>query len=410
MKILHVNYSDSVGGAAIAVNRLHRNLLKMNIESNILVKKKETIDNEIFCDQSKIDKNFDRVKISLLRRLNNFLTFSTNSGSTSFCLFKTNLLNAINNSNSDLIHLHWIGNETISISQIKKINKPIVWTFWDMWPINGSEHYSDNLRNINGYQANNRGINEKGFDLNRFIWNHKLKHLNFKMNIICPSKWLYEKANKSRIFIKSSKNYIPLSVDKSFWLKENELDAKKEFNIPLNKKILLFSSTSGTNNRKGFNYLVESLNLIDRKDLFLLVVGEKPKKFNEIKMDKRYLGIFEDREIIRKIYSTADLIVMPSVLEVFGQVILEGASCSVPSVIFNNTGSCDLVKHKVNGYVAEKKSIDDFIAGINWCLESNEKTKNLGKNSRKIVENNFDDKLNIEKTIKLYKNILEEKN
>ena len=30
MKILHVNYSDSIGGAAIAVNRLHNKLLLKN--------------------------------------------------------------------------------------------------------------------------------------------------------------------------------------------------------------------------------------------------------------------------------------------------------------------------------------------------------------------------------------------
>lgn len=407
MKILHVNYSDSIGGAAIAVNRLHNSLLKKNIESFILVKEKKENSNKIICNQTKSDKFFDRIKISLIRRFNKALTFSTNTGSCSFGFFRSNLINEINKSDADIVHLHWIGNETLSISQIKKIKKPIVWTFWDMWPINGSEHYSDNLRHINGYEKNNRPPNEKGLDLNRLLWNKKLKNFNFKMNIICPSKWLLEKTKKSKIFEKSSKSYIPLSIDKSFWIKDNEVNAKKHFEIPLDKKIILFSSTSGTNTRKGFNYLFESLNLMNREDLFLIVIGEKPENFDKIKISKKYLGKFEDKKIIRKIYSAADLIVMPSILEVFGQVILEGASCSVPSVIFNNTGGCDLIEHKVNGYVAEMKSIKDLVEGINWCLQSKEKNQFLGINARKIVENRFDDKISTDKIINLYKKILE---
>ena len=155
MKILHVNYSDSIGGAAIAVNRLHNSLLKENIESFMLVKEKKENSNKIICNQTKSDKFFDRIKISLIRRFNKALTFSTNTGSCSFGFFRSNLINEINKSDTDIVHLHWIGNETLSISQIKKIKKPIVWTFWDMWPINGSEHYSDNLRHINGYEKNN---------------------------------------------------------------------------------------------------------------------------------------------------------------------------------------------------------------------------------------------------------------
>jgi len=406
VKILHVNYSDSIGGAAIAVNRLHYSLLNENIESFILVKVKNGNDNKIICNQTKSDKFFDRVKISLIRRFNKALTFSTNTGSCSFGFFRSNLINEINESDADIVHLHWIGNETLSISQIKKVKKPIVWTFWDMWPINGSEHYSDNLRHIDGYNKNNRPPSEKGLDLNRLLWNKKLKNFNFKMNIICPSKWLLEKTKKSKIFEKSSKDYIPLSVDKSFWIKENEINAKNYFEIPLDKKIILFSSTSGTNNRKGFNYLCESLNIMNREDLFLIIIGEKPKNFDKIKISKKYLGKFEDKVIIRKIYSAVDLIVMPSILEVFGQVILEGASCSVPAVIFDDTGGCDLIEHKVNGYVAEMKSIKDLAEGINWCLQSLEKNKFLGINARKIVEKYFDDKISAVKTIDLYKKIL----
>ena len=53
------------------------------------------------------------------------------------------------------------------------------------------------------------------------------------------------------------------------------------------------------------------------------------------------------------------------------------------------------------------KSIKDLAEGINWCLQSKEKNQFLGINARKIVENRFDDKVSTDKTINLYKKILE---
>ena len=151
MKILHVNYSDSIGGASIATMRIHQNLLKKKIESKLLVLDKNINDKNIFGPNKSFEKIYNDFKISLTRYLNRKVTLSTNRGSLSFNYFNTNYLNKINKIEADIVHLHWIGNEMISISQLKKINKPIVWSFWDMWPINGAEHYSDNLRNVEGF-------------------------------------------------------------------------------------------------------------------------------------------------------------------------------------------------------------------------------------------------------------------
>ena len=47
LKILHVNYYDIKGGAAIGVNRLHRALLKNGVNSKILVCEKTSNDSTI---------------------------------------------------------------------------------------------------------------------------------------------------------------------------------------------------------------------------------------------------------------------------------------------------------------------------------------------------------------------------
>ena len=49
----------------------------------------------------------------------------------------TNIHKKINKSNYDLINLHWVQGEFISIESIGKITKPIVWTLHDTWAFSG---------------------------------------------------------------------------------------------------------------------------------------------------------------------------------------------------------------------------------------------------------------------------------
>ena len=39
-----------------------------------------------------------------------------------------------------------------------------------MWPMCGGEHYTENTRYIEGYNNSNRDKNERGIDLNKWIW------------------------------------------------------------------------------------------------------------------------------------------------------------------------------------------------------------------------------------------------
>ena len=69
MKIVHINFSDSIGGAAIAVKRTHELLLREGIDSHLLViENKENLSNTYSVDNTlfatfkiKINKISDNV-------------------------------------------------------------------------------------------------------------------------------------------------------------------------------------------------------------------------------------------------------------------------------------------------------------------------------------------------------------
>ena len=400
LKVLHVNYSDINGGAAIGVKRLHKSLVKKGIKSSLLVADKSSREELIFGPTS----TFEIIKFLLLRSLSRVIKRlfikTTNPETFSFNFIKTNILKKINNFDCDIVNLHWIGNEMISIDQINKINKPLDWTFWDMCPFCGAEHYTNNKRYEEGYNKNNKDC--KGIDIARMVWNKK-KKLSSSIEIICPSQWMYECVKKSSLYKENSVYKIPFNLDSEFWSSSEKEFSKKNLDIPNDKKIILFGSSTSANKRKGFDIIINLLNdFKNKEDIFLVVFGLKPKNLEKLQVKYKYLGEVKDEYTLKNLYSASDLLLMPSLLEAFGQISSEAASCGLPSLIFEKTGMTDFIEHKFNGYVAKHKNEKDLLHGLNWCLE-NENLNKISSNSRNKIVGYCDDETVAKKYIDIYK-------
>jgi len=102
-------------------------------------------------------------------------------------------------------------------------------------------------------------------------------------------------------------------------------------------------------------------------------------------------------------YNNADVMVVPSIWEVFGQTASEAMSCGIPTVAFNTSGLKEIIDHKVNGYLAETFNAEDLAKGIIWCLENNFENV-LSIAAREKVVDNF----GMEKVAKNYRELYEE--
>ena len=63
MKILHLNYHENSGGAAIAANRIHRALLKQNIDSLMLVQNKTSNSDKVISTNNITETFLDKVNL-----------------------------------------------------------------------------------------------------------------------------------------------------------------------------------------------------------------------------------------------------------------------------------------------------------------------------------------------------------
>ena len=247
----------------------------------------------------------------------------------------------------------------ISIEQIGKINKPIIWTLHDMWPFCGAEHYTLNFRWRDSYSYANKPSNESRFDLNRLVWQRKINSWHFNPTIIAPSKWMASCAEQSILFSNKNIYTIPNCIDTSFWSPIPKSEAKSILGIENDKKLILFGAFGGhLDPRKGFDLLVAALGRISQLEnidqLRLMTFGStKHTIISELGIQFKSLGHLSDDISLKVAYSAADVFVVPSRMDNLPNTVIEAQSCGTPVVAFDVGGLPDIIVHNQTGYLAK---------------------------------------------------------
>jgi len=140
LEVLHLATYESFGGAARASKRIYQALKTWPILCHMFTLLKTSEDESIFVVQPK-DPHEQLKYIHALLTSNQKQKLGKNVILESYGQISAGILDKINEHQAPLVHLHWINN-LLSIEDIGKINKLIVWTLHDMWPFSGIEHIS----------------------------------------------------------------------------------------------------------------------------------------------------------------------------------------------------------------------------------------------------------------------------
>jgi len=108
-----------------------------------------------------------------------------------------------------------------------------------------------------------------------------------------------------------------------------------------------------------------------------------------------YLGVTKD---VRNFINKADCIVLPSYREGTPRTLLEAASLAKPIVTTNVPGCNNVVEDGYNGFLCNMKDSEDLALKMIKILNLNDiERKKMGDNSRKKIEERFDEKFVIQK-------------
>lgn len=373
MKILYLNHNDTNGGAAKGAYRLHRGFLQNGIDSQMLVKFK-------FSDDASVQQYFlpyskKHIDFNAYLRDDFYPRFRDQIGCVhSYNLKRTRVHEIINQSDADIVIMHWIGGDTIGIKELAKIEKPIIWRQADMWSVCGCEHYimdEADTRYRDGYQ-----YAKPEEDVDAWVWHKKLKYLkDFKNNctFVSGSRWLADIVKSSKLYNGCGSRVVPSGLDLSLFRPIDKNIAKTSIGIDTRKTILFGAHNALTDARKGFDLLEGALKQlsIDVKpsEVQLLVFGSTEKGIGKLYgFDVTYLGIVQDAERLVAAYSAADVMVVPSRFDNLPFTAIEALACGTPVVGFAIGGIPDIVDGDVNGYLAKPFDTGELAAGMRSLL------------------------------------------
>ena len=97
---------------------------------------------------------------------------------------------------------------------------------------------------------------------------------------------------------------------------------------------------------------------------FAVFGNDYPKTEQTEGFTTQYFGKIDDNITLSLIYSAADVMVVPSIMEAFGQSASEAIAYGTPVVAFNIVGLSDIVEHKENGYLAKAYDTVELARGI----------------------------------------------
>jgi glycosyltransferase involved in cell wall biosynthesis len=291
-------------------------------------------------------------------------------------------------SEADLLHLHWIQGEMLSIADIGRICKPIVWTLHDMWAFCGAEHVTHDHRWRDGYHPDNRPDHEKGFDLNRYTWQRKRKHWRRPLQIVCPSQWLAACVRASSLMGEWPVAVVPNPIDIARWQPIDQRKSRRLLGLPQDCPLLLFGAMGGgTDPNKGFDLLLAALAHLSRdsrlQNLQLLVFGQRePQSPPQLGFPVHYTGHLQDDLRLRELYSAADVMVIPSRQDNLPNTGIEAHACGTPVVAFNIGGLPDIVVDRITGALAEPFEPESLATAVRWVLEDPQRHQSLRLSAR----------------------------
>ena len=390
-----------MGGAALAAFRTHNALCKNNIDSALWVNQKNSDNQTVFSYRGPIRQQVQEIKRLISGGLVSRVLKTENKIIHSPQLFSSDWPERINKSSADIVNLHWVCNEMLSIKDIGKITKPLVWTFHDMWPVCGAEHYTPDYRWKEGYLKNNRPKGERRFDLNRYTWRKKLRYWKMQGSVVTPSNWLSNIARESILFRDWKTTTIMHPIDTSFWRPLNKKNCRAVLDLPGDMPLIAIGNEGGAkNHRKGFELFIKAIeqNPKIRENLGIIVFGQT-RKIPEL--DKLancfYLGHLSDPISMRLVYSAVDVFALPSKMDALGLTALEAQSCNTPVALFKTCGQQDLIHDSNSGIAVKPFDTKEYGKALHCLLEA---TNSL--NPRNYILKNNDERLVANMYLDLY--------
>ena len=357
MKVLHLATSLS-GGAGIAALRLHRAMRSQGVDSRMLALRADIKDESIAelpqwkgrlvaPIRESLSWKFGREHIDSSRGLFSFGRLGFDISAHPWVAW------------ADVVYLHWIVGGFLSLDSLERLlksGKKIRWMMHDMWPITGGCHHAFECTAFSENCGHCPCLDERRQHLaSKQLARKAAMFKKAEISFIAPSAWLAKKAALSAATQGRPIAQIPNVLDEAFLPAEDRELARAEFGLDGSRRwALCFASNDPY---KGWPLFRDAWNQAALPDDCGLVVCGDENLARELAHPERIraFSAIRDKNALARLYSAADLFVLPSLAENYPNVAVEALACGTP-VLGTNIGGIPEIVEKWGGAVFESNA------------------------------------------------------
>lgn len=176
---------------------------------------------------------------------------------------------------------------------------------------------------------------------------------------------------------------VPCGTDVDFFMQPHKTEPKK-FTV-------IFVGLLSI--RKGVHLLLDAWQQLGlpEQQAQLILVGSLQKDLRQLLASSRLPKnvIFQgptDRQTLKRLYSCASLLVLPSLEDGFGMVIGEAFASGIPVITTTNCAGPDLITQGVNGFIVPAHDSQTLAEKIEWCFNNKAQTHMLGQTAQQHID------------------------
>lgn len=377
MVVLHLTSLDT-GGAGQYTMNIHRQMLADGYTSYVAVYGKKLIFPDGLCKPIQTTKYivWNRIRRYVFRKyvkwfghINpNYSGFNLDERLT--CYLPKDLL-AIMPVRPDIIMVHWVSNFANAwyVSELQRLTEAIVY-YWmiDEAILSGACHYPWDCEQ---YQT---GCKECPMTSSQLVkrairrnFEFKQKYLVKDKRVVLPTEFDRIRLDKSLLWRGCEWHKMIEIIDEDIFHPIDDTQVlRTKFNVPDNKRVVLFGCSNLNDPRKGMVVLTDSLKKIQRDDCVFMVVGN----FNLPNLQHEVIKLgYVDIPTLAEAYQVADVFVCPSLEDSGPQMVNQAIMSGTPVVSFEIGVSLDIVHTGKTGYRAKFNDANDMAKGINYILD-----------------------------------------
>lgn len=314
---------------------------------------------------------------------------------------------------ADIVNLHWVRGfvDYAAFFQSRPAGQPVVWTLHDMHPLTGGCHYAADCDRYVEHCGTCPVLgSDNPEDASFQILQRKQAILAARtggpLHVVAPSRWLAAQARRSRLFRDTPVSVIPYGLESDVFTPHDRQAARQGFGLPPDLKIILFIAHVVTDPRKGLAYLDEALaRLGPQKDVALLLVGQGTPTLKAPVQCLR-AGLVNDDATVSRLYSAADLVVVPSLEDNLPNTVLEAMASGTAAAGFAIGGIPDMIIPGETGFLAAPGDIESLSLALADALADPARLAAIGRAARARVEREHTLARQAERYLDLYRSLL----